>query len=132
MKRFGRGRKKSRKAATRLIPILPRFVGLLARLMTDRRVRLVDKGLVLGVLAYVFIPLDLVPDILGILGWTDDLFLLGLAVRRLVLNAGHDVVRSNWQGSEDGLDRLEDGLEDLGTLLPAPVHGLLKGWSERW
>lgn len=132
MKLFRRGGKQSREVASRLIPVLPRFVGLLFRLLLDRRVRLLDKGLVVGVVAYVLMPLDLVPDVLGLLGWSDDLFLMGLALRRLVLNAGDEVIRSNWRGSPEGLERLEGGLEDLGTLLPGPVHRLLKGFAERW
>lgn len=132
MKLLRRGRKESREVAARLIPVLPRFVGLLFRLMVDRRVRLLDKGLVVGVVAYIVMPIDLVPDILGLLGWTDDLFLLGLALRRLVLGAGEEVIRSNWRGGSEALDRLERGLEDLGTLLPGPVHGLLKRYAERW
>lgn len=132
MKLFRRGRKGSREVAARLIPVLPRFVGLLFRLMADRRVRLLDKGLVLGVVAYILMPIDLVPDVLGLLGWTDDLFLLGLALRHLVLGAGEEVIRSNWRGGDEALERLEGGLEDLGTLLPGPVHRLLERYAERW
>ena len=132
MKLSRRGRKESREVAGRLIPVLPRFIGLLFRLMADRRVRLLDKGLVLGVLAYVLMPVDLIPDLLGVLGWTDDLFLLGLALRHLVLNAGESVVESNWRGGDEGLERLQRGLEDLGTLLPGPIHGLLERFVDRW
>ncbi len=132
MKLFRRGKKESRAVAVRLIPVLPRFVGLLFRLMADGRVRLRHKGLVLGVLAYVVLPVDLIPDFLGVLGWTDDLFLLGLALRRLVLATDWSVLRSNWRGDEASLERLEEGLTGLGTLLPGPVHRLLERFVERW
>lgn len=132
MKLRRRGKEETRAVAARLIPVLPRFVGLLFRLMGDRRVRVVDKALVLGVVAYILMPVDLLPDILGILGWTDDLFLLGLVLRHLVLGAGDDVIRSNWRGSRDALDRLEAGLQDLGTLLPGPIHRLLEQYVDRW
>lgn len=132
MKLSRRGKEETRAVAARLIPVLPRFVGLLFRLMADRRVRLLDKALVLGVVAYIVMPVDFLPDILGILGWTDDLFLLGLALRHLVLDAGEEVIRSNWRGSREALDRLEAGLEDLGTLLPGPIHRLLERYIDRW
>lgn len=132
MRLLRRGGKESRDVAARLIPILPRFVGLLFRLMGDRRVRLLDKALVLGVAAYVLMPVDLIPDLLGVLGWTDDLFLLGLTLRRLVLGAGEAVIQDNWRGPKASLERLQTGLEDLGTLLPGPVHDLLERWAERW
>lgn len=132
MKLLRRGRKESRRVAARLVPVLPRFVGLLFRLMVDRRVRLLDKGLVIGVVAYVLMPIDLIPDVLGLLGWTDDLFLLGLALRHLVLGAGDEVIRSNWRGNREALDRLEQSLEALGTLLPGPVHRVLERYVDRW
>lgn len=132
MKLLRRGKKESRTVAARLIPVLPRFVGLLFRLLGDRRVRLLDKALVVGVVAYIIMPVDLLPDILGVLGWTDDLFLLGLALRHLVLSSGEEVVRSNWRGSREALDRLETGLEDLGTLLPGPIHRVLERYADRW
>jgi uncharacterized membrane protein YkvA (DUF1232 family) len=127
-----RGKEETRAVAARLIPVLPRFVGLLFRLMADRRVRWLDKALVLGVVGYIVMPVDFLPDLLGVLGWTDDLFLLGLALRHLVLGAGEDVIRSNWRGGRDALDRLEAGLEDLGTLLPGPIHRLLERYADRW
>ncbi|MFW5947552.1 MAG: YkvA family protein [Gemmatimonadota bacterium] len=127
-----RGRKESRALATRLIPLLPRFVGLLFRLMRDSRVPVLSKLLVLGVAAYIVMPLDLIPDPFGVLGWTDDLFLLGLALRRLVMTAGEDVVGANWRGSPEALARLEGGLEGLGTMLPGPIHRFLERYAERW
>ena len=132
MKLFRRGRKESRAVAKRLIPLLPRFLGLLVRLVTDRRVRFLDKALVFGVVGYILMPVDLIPDLLGVLGWTDDLFLLGLALRRLVVSADEAVVRENWRGEAHSLDQLEEGLDDLGTLLPAPVQRVLERFAERW
>jgi len=114
--------------AAALVPLLPNFLRLLAGLIRDPRVSVFDKGLLVGVIAYVLIPLDLVPDILGLLGWADDLFLLAMALRRLVLGAGMSVLRDHWTGSGRGLKRLLGGLDDLRTLVPGPVRRLLEGF----
>lgn len=119
-RRRGRGR------ASSLIPLIPRLVKLLWGLLRDRRVPLVERALVVGVIAYVVSPLDLIPDVLGVLGLTDDLFLLAVAFRRLVGRAGADVVASHWSGDPGALERLLGGLEDLGSVLPGPVRGLLR------
>ncbi len=37
------------------------------------------KLLIAGTLAYVILPLDVIPDFLPIVGWLDDIFILGLA-----------------------------------------------------
>lgn len=134
MKRKGkRGRgKRGRKAAEALLPVLPRFLRLLGGLLRDRRVPWGDKALLAGVLLYVVSPLDLIPDVLGVLGWTDDLFLIGLAVRRLVLGAGEEVVAAHWSGSREALGSLREGLEDLGGLLPGPVKRGLESFARRW
>ncbi len=126
MKRRKRAGSGARALAVRLIPVLPRFLRLLGGLLLDRRVRWADRALALGVIAYVLMPLDLIPDVLGVLGLTDDLFLLALAIRRLVAGAGPEVVRSHWTGSPERLEEVTRGLEDLGALVPGPVRRALR------
>lgn len=126
-----RGRRAARRTAGRLVPLLPSFVRLLGGLLRDRRVSLLDRGFLVAVILYVLSPLDLIPDVLGVLGLTDDLFLLALAVRRLVTGAGEDVVREHWSGGADGLRRLQEALADLGSLLPRPVRGILRSWARK-
>ena len=77
---------------------LPRFLRLLWGLMTDARVATLDKLLVAGAMAYIATPADLVPDIIPFLGEVDDVFLLVLALRRLLRNAGETVLLSHWTG----------------------------------
>lgn len=77
---------------------LPRFLRLLWGLMTDGRVAVVDKLLVAGAIAYIVTPVDLIPDFIPFLGEVDDVYLLVLAVRRLLQNAGRAVLLSHWTG----------------------------------
>src|SRR6058998_1091958 len=57
---------------------LPRFLRLLWGLVTDSRVAMLDKVLVAGAIAYIVMPLDLIPDYIPFLGEVDDVFLLVL------------------------------------------------------
>jgi uncharacterized membrane protein YkvA (DUF1232 family) len=77
---------------------LPRFLRLLWGLVTDARVATLDKVLVAGAIAYIVMPVDLIPDYIPFLGEVDDVFLLVLALRRLLQNAGRAVVLSHWDG----------------------------------
>jgi uncharacterized membrane protein YkvA (DUF1232 family) len=120
------------RVAAKLIPALPAVLGLLLRLLFDARVPRSSKWLVLGVALYIISPLDLIPDFLGILGFTDDVFLVALALRRLVLSSGDDVVASNWRGSEEGLEALRGSLDDLGEAVPSPVRRVLRAYTDRW
>ena len=124
--------KRGRRVVRALVPVLPQFLRLLGGLITDRRVAMAEKGIVGAVLLYIVLPIDLIPDFLGLLGWTDDLFLLALALRRLIGRAGEPVIRDHWQGSEESLDRLRGGLDELGTLLPGPVRKAIEAYAARW
>jgi uncharacterized membrane protein YkvA (DUF1232 family) len=59
-----------------LLVHLPSFLKLFARLAKDPRVNIAPKLVILGVLAYVVLPTDLVPDFIPGLGYADDLAVL--------------------------------------------------------
>jgi uncharacterized membrane protein YkvA (DUF1232 family) len=77
---------------------LPQYVRLLSGLVTDRRVSMVDKLLVVGAIGYIVMPIDLIPDFIPFFGEIDDVFLLVLALQRLVQNAGRAVLLDHWSG----------------------------------
>jgi uncharacterized membrane protein YkvA (DUF1232 family) len=77
---------------------LPRFLRLLWGLITDARVSVLDKLLVAGAIAYIVTPIDLIPDFIPFLGEVDDVYLLVLALRRLLQNAGRSVLLAHWTG----------------------------------
>jgi uncharacterized membrane protein YkvA (DUF1232 family) len=85
---------------------LPRFLQLLWGLITDSRVAMVDKLLVAGALAYIVTPVDLIPDFIPFLGEVDDVYLLVMALRRLMQNAGRAVLLSHWTGQPGELQDL--------------------------
>ena len=86
--------------------LLPDLVRLLRRLAADRslprgvRVRL---GLLL---AYLASPIDLIPDVIPVLGYADDAIVVVLVLRSTVRRAGLDAVRAHWPGSPDGFAAL--------------------------
>jgi len=83
----------------------PNYLRLLGGLITDRRVSGVDKLLVAGAIAYIVMPLDLLPDFVPFLGQVDDIYLLMLAIERLIANAGAAVVAAHWHGPVSALSR---------------------------
>ena len=91
------------KEALRLLPDLLR---LLRRLASDRtlprgvRIRL---GLLL---AYLAIPIDLIPDFIPVLGYADDAIIVVAVLRSTVRRAGLDAVRRHWPGTDDGFAAL--------------------------
>ena len=82
-----------------VIKQIPAYLRLLGGLLTDKRVAGVDKLLVAAAIVYIVSPMDLLPDFVPFLGEVDDVFLLVLALQRLIANAGRRVVGDYWVGS---------------------------------
>ncbi len=94
----GQPRTGARRTVMHYIRQLPNYVRLLFGLLTDQRVSWVDKLIVGGAIAYIVMPIDLIPDFIPFFGEIDDLFVLLLALERLVSNAGRHVLLDHWAG----------------------------------
>jgi uncharacterized membrane protein YkvA (DUF1232 family) len=107
---------------------LPSYLRLLGGLLGDKRVSVVDKLLVAGAIAYIVMPIDLIPDFIPFLGEVDDVFVLILALQRLVANAGRPVLQAHWSGTmEDLADlNLKEALAAAAFFLPRSIRRKLK------
>jgi uncharacterized membrane protein YkvA (DUF1232 family) len=112
---------------------LPKYLRLLAGLLTDQRVSIVDKLLVGAAIAYIVAPVDFLPDFVPFLGQVDDVYLLVLALRRLMRNAGRRVVLDHWDGdaSELAASSLQRVLSAAAFFLPGRVTRRLRGVARR-
>lgn len=119
--------RKLRKLARTLILQLPNAALLLSGLLKDRRVSAVDKALVGAVLAYVVAPIDVIPDFVSFFGLVDDVYLVALALGRLLSNTGVAVLLEHWKGDPYDLGYLVGCVEQVGTMLPEPVRRILAG-----
>ncbi|HEX3533232.1 MAG TPA: DUF1232 domain-containing protein [Gemmatimonadaceae bacterium] len=86
---------------------LPNFLRLIGGLLTDVRVSTTDKLLVAGAIGYVLLPMDFVPDFIPFIGEIDDVFLLVLALQRLIANTDRSVVLQHWMGDPKQLRSLD-------------------------
>jgi uncharacterized membrane protein YkvA (DUF1232 family) len=109
-----------------LLAGIPHYLRLLLRLIGDSRVSTADKALLAGAVVYALAPLDLIPDFIPLVGQLDDLFLLALAIDRLVANAGPELLRAHWEGPEELLTMLRGSLGELARRLPAAVRRQLR------
>ena len=108
-----------------LIRDIPNFLKLLFRLARDPRISAVDKGIVVATIAYLLTPFDLIPDFIPFLGQADDIYLLALALDRLLNNAGIDVLLDHWDGEVSRLEAAIAALDKVGSFLPERVRSLL-------
>lgn len=123
-----RGEDRERASLLGMVRDIPRYLKLLARLARDPRVSKVDKAIVAAVLVYLVSPVDLVPDwIVPVIGHVEDLYLLALALSRLVNNAGMDVLLDHWEGDPAALEAVVGILDRTSALLPGPLRTLIGG-----
>jgi uncharacterized membrane protein YkvA (DUF1232 family) len=86
-----------------LLRLLPDVLRLLRRLAADpglpRGVR-VRLWLLLG---YLALPIDLVPDVVPVLGYADDAVVVALVLRSVVRRSGPEAVERHWPGTPESL-----------------------------
>jgi uncharacterized membrane protein YkvA (DUF1232 family) len=97
------GRREDAKAVARFVPDC---AVLFQRLLADPRVPRSRKSLLGAVLAYLAMPIDIVPDFLPVIGQLDDAIVVGLVLRLFVRRTGADIVRELWPGPERSLEVL--------------------------
>lgn len=108
--------------------LLPAYVRLLVGLVSDKRVAIIDKLLVAGAIAYILSPLDFIPDFIPFLGQVDDIYLLMMAVQRLLSNAGKKVLADHWSGpmTELSLVNVRNVLSAAAFFLPRAIRKRLR------
>lgn len=121
-------RRGAKRTVLHYIRQLPNFVRLLFGLIADPRVALVDKVLVFGAIAYIVTPIDLIPDFIPFIGEVDDVYLLVIALQRLISNAGRLVLLDHWGGdAEDLADlNLQSALAAAAFFLPRRIRRRLR------
>ena len=98
-----RGTSERLRAVARFVPDC---AVLFSRLLRDPRVPLGDRLLLVGLVAYLALPFDLVPDFIPVLGQLDDALVVALALRKVVRSGGRALVAAHWPGPPSSLELL--------------------------
>ncbi len=109
------------------LALLPKFLRLILGLLKDSRVPAEDKAILAAALAYALNPADFVPDAIPFFGMVDDLYLIALALIRLLNHVDEEVLREHWSGDEDLLPLIREAARLGARLLPAKVRQAVVG-----
>jgi uncharacterized membrane protein YkvA (DUF1232 family) len=82
--------------------LLPDVLRLIRRLAADKTLPRGVRIQLSLLLAYLAIPIDLIPDFIPVLGYADDAIIVTAVLRSVVRRAGLDAVRAHWPGTDDG------------------------------
>jgi uncharacterized membrane protein YkvA (DUF1232 family) len=88
------------------VRILPDVLRLVRRLAADPTLPRGVRVRLALLLAYLAIPIDVIPDFVPVLGYADDAIIVTAVLRSVVRRAGLDAVRANWPGTDDGFTAL--------------------------
>ncbi|WP_052299033.1 YkvA family protein [Thermodesulfatator indicus] len=121
---------KAKKEAQKYIKLMPKLVKLLYKLIKDPRVPAKDKTILAAAIVYLMNPLDFIPDMIPFFGMVDDLYLVGLALLRLLYHTDEQVLRDNWEGEEDIVSLVKKIVEIGAKLLPPRVREAVLGSFE--
>jgi uncharacterized membrane protein YkvA (DUF1232 family) len=90
--------------ARALAGFIPDCLVLLKRLLRDPRVPRSRKLVLVALVAYLAMPIDLVPDFIPVAGQLDDVIVAALSLRFALRSAGRELLREHWPGPQESLD----------------------------
>ena len=86
-----------------VIRVIPDVLRLLRALVTDGAVPLDVRIVLVGLIAWILSPIDLIPEFIPGLGPLDDVIVAVVAMRYARRRIGIDGISARWTGSDDGL-----------------------------
>lgn len=113
------------------ILIMPDLAALLYRLFKDKRVKLKTKLTVGAVLAYVAVPIDIIPEGIPVIGKIDDIAIIFFGLDKIINEVPEEVILDNWQGEEDIITIIKEGISIISNAVGgkkiAKIMSLIEG-----
>jgi uncharacterized membrane protein YkvA (DUF1232 family) len=88
--------------ARELVRVVPDLLRLLRSVITDRTAPLDVRIVLVGLVAWIVSPIDLIPEFIPVLGPLDDVVVAILALRYTRRRMGAAALRERWQGTPEG------------------------------
>ncbi len=85
-----------------LLGLIPDVLRLLRSVIGDRSAPLDVRLVLIGLLAWILSPIDLIPEFIPVLGPLDDVVVAVVAMRYVRRRVGIEDLRRRWTGTADG------------------------------
>ena len=86
-----------------ILRLIPDVIRLIRRLAADPELPRGVRWRLSALLVYLLLPLDLVPDFVPVVGYADDVVVVGLVLRSVVRASGPEALDRHWPGTPQGL-----------------------------
>ena len=85
-----------------LVRVVPDVLRLVRQLIGDRSVPIGVRAALIGLLAWLVNPIDLIPEFIPVLGPLDDVVVAVLVLRYVWRRLGDEELRRRWPGTPEG------------------------------
>ena len=92
-----------RKSLAGALRLLPDTLKLFRRLAADPLLPRGVRARLWLLFVYLAFPFDLIPDFIPVIGYADDVVIVGLVLRSVVRRAGPEAIERHWPGTPEGL-----------------------------
>jgi uncharacterized membrane protein YkvA (DUF1232 family) len=82
---------------------VPDCIVLFHRLLGDPRMPRRYRAIVIGLLGYLALPFDVIPDFIPIAGQLDDAIVVALALRAILRGSSAEIIEEHWPGPRSSL-----------------------------
>ena len=89
-------------AVRELVGVVPDLVRMLRDIVRDPAAPLDVRVMLVGLLAWIISPIDLIPEFIPVLGPLDDVLVAVVALRYVRRRLGVEAMRARWPGTDDG------------------------------
>ena len=89
-------------ALREVFAVIPDVIRLLRSVIGDRSAPLDTRLVLVGLLAWIVSPIDLIPEFIPVLGPLDDVVVAVVALRYVRRRLGVEDLRRRWSGTADG------------------------------
>ena len=89
-----------------VLKLIPDVLRLIRSIVGDRSAPLDARLVLVGLLAWIVSPIDLIPEFIPVLGPLDDVVVAVVAMRYVRRRLGIDDLRRRWVGTDDGFELL--------------------------
>jgi len=89
-----------------LARVVPDLLRLIRDLIADRSVPLHVRAVIVGLLAWLISPIDLIPDFVPVVGPVDDLIVTVVVLSYVRRRLGDGELRRRWRGSDEAYELL--------------------------
>ncbi|GKX66959.1 YkvA family protein [Inconstantimicrobium mannanitabidum] len=101
------------KCVSDYVLIIPDIISLIYRLLKETRVSGKTKAVIISSLAYLSLPIDIIPDKIPFIGKIDDVGIVFFTLNKIINDVPMEILLENWAGKNDFVFVLKEAVNYL-------------------